>query len=480
MMKNRPLITQFRFTFALIVLASIAATVVTYTLAAILYMSIQYKVIYPANYYEKQIPRIEEYIRQNNTALLMQSSQNSLEELIPSNGISYQVVDGECNILYGTAKERIIQNREQLYGRVNTTVRWKDHYIRIVPIVGNNSEISGAVLLSYQVKMSYVENSANWWLTPLMIVTLLSPFIYIIVFTLIFSKVFTNNINKPLQLLMDASQKIKGKNLDFEISYHSENELGRLCDAFSEMKEELKNSLSTQWKMEQERVEMVESLTHDLKTPLSIILGYSEALIGSYTEGDEKLRRYLAIIMENSEKGSKLVQQMRYTSELERSDIPLHLTVIDIPSFIKRKVSYYELQAIEKKIKIAMQIQGEVQKSISTDEEKLERILDNIVSNSLQYTPEGGSIHISVKMELDNVFYEISDSGIGFSKKDIENVFKKFYRGDEARRSTDGHSGLGLYVSKQLAEQLGGSIKVYNNKTGGACVVFWHKVFNRD
>lgn len=347
-------------------------------------------------------------------------------------------------------------------------------------VVGNNSEISGAVLLSYQIKMSYVENSANWWLTPLMIVTLLSPFIYIIVFTLIFSKVFTNNINKPLQLLMDASQKIKGKNLDFKISYHSENELGRLCDAFSEMKEELKNSLSTQWKMEQERVEMVESLAHDLKTPLSIILGYSEALIGSYTEGDEKLRRYLAIIMENSEKGSKLVQQMQYTSELERSDIPLHLTVIDIPSFIKRKVSYYELQAIEKKIKIAMQIQGEVQKSISTDEEKLERILDNIVSNSLQYTPEGGSIHISVKMEPDNVFYEISDSGIGFSKKDIENVFKKFYRGDEARRSTDGHSGLGLYVSKQLAEQLGGSIKVYNNKTGGACVVFWHKVFNRD
>lgn len=476
MMKNRPLITQFRLTFTLIVLASIAATVVTYTLAVILYMSIQYKVIYPANYYEKQIPGIEEYIRQNNTALLMQSSQNSLEKLIPGNGISYQVIDGECNILYGTIKERIIQNQEQLYGNINTTVGWKGHYIRTVPIVENDGKISGAVLLSYQIKMSYVEKSANWWVTPLMIVILLSPFIYIIIFTLVFSKFLTNNMNKPLQLLMDASRKIKGKDLDFEINYHSENELGRLCDAFSEMKGELKNSLSAQWKMEQERVEMVESLAHDLKTPLSIIQGYSEALIDSNIEGDEKLRRYLAIIKENSEKGSKLVQQMQYTSELERSGALLHLAVVDIPSFIKRKVSHYELQATEKKIKIMTQIQGEVQKPISTDEEKLERILDNIVSNSLQYTPEGGSICISVKMEPDNVFYEISDSGIGFSIKDIENVFKKFYRGDEARGSKNGHSGLGLYVAKQLVEQLGGSIKVYNNKTGGACIAFWHKV----
>lgn len=478
MMKNKPLIIQFRLTFALIVSVSIAATVVTYALAVILYMSIQYKVIYPANYYEKQIPGIEEYIRQRNTALLMQSSQNSLEKFIPGNGISYQVIDGECNLLYGTIKERIIQNREQLYSRINTTVGWKGHYIRTVPIVENDGKIFGAVLLSYQIKTSYVGNTANWWLTPLMIIILLSPFIYITVFTLIFSKLFTNNINKPLQLLMEASRKIKGKDLDFEINYHSENELGRLCDAFSEMKEELKNSLSAQWRMEQERVEMVESLAHDLKTPLSIIQGYSEALIDSNIEGDEKLLRYLAIIRENSEKGSKLVQQMQYTSELEKSGVPLHLSIVDIPTFIKRKISHYELLAAEKKIEITTQIQDEVQKPISTDKEKLERILDNIVSNSLQYTPEVGSIHISVKLKPDNVFYEICDSGTGFSKKDIENVFKKFYRGDEARRSTDGHSGLGLYVAKQLVEQLGGSIKVYNNKAGGACVAFWHKVFN--
>lgn len=475
-MKNKPLITQFRISFALIVLSSIAATIITYTLAVILYISAEYKVIYPANYYENQIPGIEKYIRQNNTNLLIPSFQSNFEKIIPDSGIGYQIVDDEGKILYGSIKEKIIQNREELYEKINTRIGWQGNYIRIVPIIEDEGKISGAVLLSYQVKASYAESSAKWWLTPLIILTLISPFIYIVVFTFIFSKIFTDNINKPLKLLMDASRKIREKDLDFEINYSSENELGKLCNAFSKMKEELKNSLSTQWKMEQERIEMVEALAHDLKTPLSVIQGYSEALIDSYIEGDERLHRYLAIILENAEKGSKLVQQMQYTSEVERSAALLKLTVVYIPSFIERKVSHYELLAAEKKIKITTQIQGEVQKPISIDEEKLERILDNIVSNSLQYTPEEGSIQISVKMEAHRVIYEISDSGIGFSKKDIDNVFRKFYRGDRAR-STDGHSGLGLYVAKQLVEQLGGSIEVYNTTTGGAGVAFWHKVF---
>ncbi len=131
---------------------------------------------------------------------------------------------------------------------------------------------------------------------------LFSPFLYIVGFTRWLSKRFVKNINQPLHLLIDASKKIKEKDLDFEIDYYSDNELGKLCSAFSEMKDELKGSLSAQWKMEQERVEMVEALAHDLKSPLSIILGYTDALIGNNTDDNEKLHRYLTVIRENTEK----------------------------------------------------------------------------------------------------------------------------------------------------------------------------------
>ena len=475
-MKNRSLVTQFRLAFAWIVIASIAATAITYALAAFLYVKAQYKSIYPANYYERQIPDIDAYIRDKNTALLLQSGEEALQRTINGNGIYYQVMDNECNLLYGTSHEKIFNDKSELYSRLNTTIKKQNYYIHTVPIIDDNGKVLGAVALLYQLKISYV-GVRGWWVIAVLIVALISPFLYIIGFTMLFSRIFVNNINRPLQLLMDASRKIKEKDLDFEIDYHSDNELGKLCVAFSEMKDELKKSLSAQWKMEQERVEMVEALAHDLKAPLSIIRGYSEALIDTNIDSGEKLSKYLKIIKGNAEKCSNLVQQMQYTMDLERADVQLQLVPVKLSEFLEQKVHQYELQAKQKGISITLNVQGETKTSIFIDKDKLERILDNIVSNSIQYTPTGGRIDIYVKAEKENIFYEICDSGSGFSKRDLEKAFDKFYRGDEARRSKDGHSGLGLFIVKQLLEQLEGSIELSNTESGGACVTFKHKVF---
>lgn len=478
-MKNRSLVTGFRLTFTWIVIASIIATVITYGFAAFLYVQVQYKSVYPANYYEQQIPGIDAYIREKNLDLLLSSEEEGLENTISGNGISYQVLNNDGNILYGTNQDNLFETKEELLNQLNTTFRHQGNYIHAVPIIDDDGNIAGAVNLSYQLKTSFAEDSGRWMLV-VAIVALLSPFLYIVGFTLLFSRMFVKKINYPLQLLMDASRKIKEKDLDFEINYHSDNELGKLCTAFSEMKEELKTSLSVQWKMEQERVEMVESLAHDLKAPLSIIRGYSEALIDSDIVEDEKLYTYLEVIKGNAEKGSDLVQQMQYTSDLEKADVQLQLVHLNLPEFLKEKVDHYELQAEQKEIKLVLKTQIEMQMPLLIDADRLERILDNIVSNSLQYTPTGGRIEISVKAENERILYEICDSGIGFSSKDMENAFNKFYRGDEARSSKDGHSGLGLYIVKQLVEQLGGSIEIDIVESEGACVIFWHKVFGNN
>ncbi|ENY8306220.1 HAMP domain-containing histidine kinase [Clostridioides difficile] len=433
------------------------------------------KDIYPPNYYERQVPRIEKYINEKNITLLSQSNEEGLKRTIRGDDMLYQVVDNNGNILYGTNPKKLFKTKEELFNNfINKTVR-KGGYIHTVPIKGDNGKIEGAVILFYQVKITFA-NIRGRFVFAVIIMALFSPFLYIVGFTRWLSKRFVKNINQPLHLLIDASKKIKEKDLDFEIDYYSDNELGKLCSAFSEMKDELKGSLSAQWKMEQERVEMVEALAHDLKSPLSIILGYTDALIGNNTDDNEKLHRYLTVIRENTEKSAALVQKMQYTSDLEKSNIQLNLVPINLPEFLRQKVQDYELQAHQKEVELILKMQGNIQSPIQIDVDRLTRIFDNIISNSLQYTPSGGNISITVKDEKNCISYEICDSGRGFSSKDLKKALDKFYRGDEARQTKGGHSGLGLYIVKQLVEQLGGSVKIENSKSGGACVKFWHSI----
>ena len=479
-MKKQSLVYGFRMTVTWIAVASIAATLITWLLAATLYLKEQNKSIYPANYYEQQIPKIDEYVRRENTNLLLSANENRLQNAIKGDGISYQVVDGKGNILYGTNKEKIFIDKTDLISHLNTNSIYKDKgtYLYVVPITGKEGKIEGAVALTYQLKLSY-GNGGGRLVMVVIVAALFSPILYIILFTLLFTRLFVKRINLPLQLLMDASKKIKNKDLDFEVNYHSENELGKLCIAFTEMQEELKKSLSAQWKMEQERIEMVEVLAHDLKTPISIVLGYTESLLDTGITNQERVRRYLSVIEENAQKCSILVQQMQAASESEQTNYELKLVSMNLYDFLSQKVKHYELQAEENGISIELQADSSTKASYLLDTDKLERIFDNIISNSLRYTPADGKIIISAIADKEHITYHICDTGSGFSKKDLEKATERFYRCDEARQSGTGHSGLGLYIVKRLVKQLYGTVTITNNKENGACVTFSQKVFSQ-
>ena len=477
-MKKQSLVGGFRMTVTWIAVASIVATLITWSLAAALYLMEQNSGIYPANYYELQIPAIDQYVRGENTKLLSQDNEEGLKNSIEGDGISYQVVDSSAAVLYGTNTDPIFSSEADLINHLNTTAVYSDKntYLHVIPLTGEDGKMEGAVALVYEVKISAVDSGGRWVL-GVIAVALFSPVLYIILFTMLFSKQFIKRINRPLQLLMEAAKKIKDKDLDFEINYYSENELGKLCTAFSEMQAELKTSLSAQWEMERERVEMVEALAHDLKTPISIVLAYTESLLDSKVSNPERSQRYLSVIEENAQKCSNLVQQMQVASESEQAGNELELTEMDLYAFLSQKVKHYELQAKEKAVSIELCDDASIHAAYSLDTDKLDRIFDNIVSNSLRYTPANGNILISALADQKAITYRVCDTGCGFSKKDLERATDRFYRGDEARQSGAGHSGLGLYTVKQLVHQLGGSVELSNGKDGGACVQFSQKIF---
>jgi len=475
--KDKSLKSQVRLTIVLIVASSLLATVATYAAGLALFGFLLYKDIYPANYYEARIPDIEAHIREQGEALLDAGARERLERAIPPEGIDYQVFDAAGNRLYGSSEAAYVEGAEALIARLNTTFPSGGKFVKAVPVLSGQGGLSGAVLLAYELKVSPAGGGGRLWIAVLAAGLAAAPFVYFVLAILFFTKRFAARVNRPLQMLMEAAGQIKRKNLDFELDYRADNELGRLSAAFSEMKEELKRSLSAQWRMEEERRSMTEALAHDLKTPLSLILGYAEALLDDpATARTAKAARYLAIIRENARKSSVLVRQMQYISELESDGLEARPVEVRIGPFLRGKLAHYELEAEQRRIRIEADIRGDADAPVRFDAEMAERILDNVITNSLEHTPPGGRIRIDAEVQPGRVSYAICNTGPPFSKKDLEHLFRKFYRGEEARGGKGGHAGLGLYIVRRLAERMGGSARAYNAESGEACVAFHHAV----
>jgi len=326
------------------------------------------------------------------------------------------------------------------------------------------------VILKYFIRSSAKNPHFNWMVEYFDLYSFAAPFIYIIVFSIIFGKIFSRDINAPLKQLMGAAEKIRTQDLNFNITYKDNNELGKLCKSFENMRVDLKEALEKQWKLEEERKEMVGAVAHDLRTPITIIKGHVEGLIESKHLDNEKLYRYLNLIDKNTDRMSKLVEKINLLTKIERTEFKLNNRACDLISYINEKNMEYNILVQNKKIKFICKIEDLRASNtlVNIDTYALSEILDNLVSNSIRFTPEEGNINLELQLTQKSIIFAISDTGCGFSNKDIKNVFKSFYQGDKSRSKEKGHSGLGLYIVKTLVDKFNGSVEANNNACGGA------------
>lgn len=474
-MEKYSLRTQFVLTFVLILALSLAATAATYLAAVLGYAVLQQGRVLPANYYENQLPTIEQKLGALGAAVFDPASQAAVDALIPPEGMRYQVLDLDGKVLYGSETQALVNGRADLNARINTTFALNGStYVRLAPLPGADGRIGGAAALVYPLSVTYRSAQDRVWMTLVFGGALLSPFAYILLFTSLLGRRFVRRITAPLDLLTEAAGKIRAHDLDFTISYRAPNELGRLCAAFDEMRLALSESLKAQWHMQQERIEMVEALAHDLKTPLSIVQGYTEALQAGGAARAERLEPYLAVIQENAGKAARQVAQLQYVADLEDAGFHVTPASLELPSFLGDKLDEYCLLARTTGVNVDLRLEDvrPLGGPVRVDREILERVLDNLVINAIHYTPAQGAVNIRVRLTPQRLACSVYDSGPGFSKKDLAHLFDRFYRGEAARPNENGHSGLGLSIARQLVERHGGQIRAANRPEGGACVSF--------
>lgn len=282
--------------------------------------------------------------------------------------------------------------------------------------------------------------------------------VFVLVVALYLSTLLAKNIIEPIKELKAVADSIALGNLDARAKRRSNDELGELADTLNFMSEALEKS-------EQLKNEFVSSISHEIKTPLTSIKGWSETILTGSMDDEEETRLGLQIISNETERLSDLLEDLLDFSRLDANMIRLKRECFSLEDLAEDVLRQY-LQRFKKK-----GIQTRINKAASgalvyADRNRIRQVFLNLVDNALKFTPEHGQITLTVDNEGDYIKTMVSDNGIGISEKDLSYVMDSFYKGDSKLSG----SGLGLSISRKIIELHDGYISISSTAQMGTTV----------
>jgi signal transduction histidine kinase len=202
--------------------------------------------------------------------------------------------------------------------------------------------------------------------------------------------------------------------------------------------------------------EFVALISHDLRTPLTSITGYVELALEDELADD--VRGYLQVVARNADRLLALVNDLLFVARLQAGELSLEPDDIELAEVVREAVHAMEPRAAAKRITLTCAL--DAVPSVHADRGRVQQVLDNLVSNALKFTPEGGTVHVSLARNSGSVQIEVTDSGIGIGAQDQRRLFERFFRAESAVERQLPGTGLGLYISRVIAEAHQGSITV--------------------
>jgi two-component system sensor histidine kinase BaeS len=257
----------------------------------------------------------------------------------------------------------------------------------------------------------------------------------------------SRNLTRPIRELTEATHEVAGGNLGLQVSVRSKDEMGELASSFNKMSADLARSSNA-------RKQMTADIAHELRTPLSLILGHAEAVhdgvLPPSTENFE-------IIRDEAARLEHLVNDLRTLSLADAGELSINVQEVSPQKLLNDLQAAYAYNASQKDVKIRLDVAPEIP-MLMFDPARMTQVLTNILDNALRHTPQGGQINLAARKVDDNIELSIQDSGPGVKGEDANRIFERFYRTDSARHRDDGGSGLGLAIAKSIVEMHEGQI----------------------
>jgi two-component system sensor histidine kinase BaeS len=270
-----------------------------------------------------------------------------------------------------------------------------------------------------------------------------------VIIALIISVFLARSLTRPLREMTAATRAMAHGELGRQVPVRSQDELGELASSFNQMSSDLARSNDL-------RRQMTADIAHDLRTPLSVLSGYLEALRDGVLEPSSE--RFDAMFGE-ARHLQRLIDDLRTLSLADAGELALAPTSIPPGLVLEQAVSSYGPHVAQQEVGLSLEVEPDLPR-IEVDTDRMAQVFANLISNALRYTPAGGQIRLGARRQDGHVLLQVQDSGSGISPGDIPHIFDRFYRGEGARQGESGESGLGLAIAKSLIELNGGKIGV--------------------
>ena len=282
----------------------------------------------------------------------------------------------------------------------------------------------------------------------------------IVVVGVVLSRHLSQHISHPLNELRLSAKAIGEGDYSVEVPELGDDELGETASAFESMRRQLIANRELREKYEQNRRRLLADIAHDLSTPLTKIKGYTSGILDGIADTEEKRLRYLQRVNRTSDEMQRLVRELFTLSKLELNQLEVTLTKTNIVAFVQEYVTEYAESLSDNNFRFTFEngLSGETPAFVQLDNDLMTRVLDNILSNSIKYRREHGSLNIRLYREADSLCLDFIDNGCGVADEELDKLFDSFYRTDKARTGVAAGSGLGLAITKRIIEQLRGEI----------------------
>ena len=367
---------------------------------------------------------------------------------------STREIDVETTIMIDYFDPTVSANSYYIIGNFFET--FDSEKLSVIAPITADYKVKGYVVIHYE--MASIMNDC-YSLLSISYVTLAILF-FLSLIILIF---FTEIVYLPLRKITKATEQYATGNMHYKFSVDSGDEIGYLSACLSYMASEIARS-------EDDQKKFVANVSHDFRSPLTSIRGYLEAMIDG-TIPPEMHEKYLTIVLNETERLTKLTNSLLTLNNLNTKGMLLNTTHFDINETIRNTIATFEGTCRKKGISVELVLTGEVL-YVFADKEKIQQVLYNLIDNAIKFSHSNSTIKIETSEKRNKIFVSVKDTGIGIPKEDIQMIWDRFYKSDLSRGKDKKGTGLGLSITKEIINAHNENINVISTPEEGSEFIF--------